>query len=420
MSKRKNFSHSRIVDYWKDKYITEDFKITTKRSSTTIKVVENTEIPCCFACEITMTTQKFPNYIEKTNTLFEVWDDRNLNLCQKAHIIPLMLGGCDEVDNLFILCQKCHVESPDFLDSRYFFAYIYYIRKNKKVIAEQRVNEILDATNIYMKLLNKEGDALSLATRTVDSLKESFKKSGVHSTITSKFTIAAVIADSADSMEDKIVTNEKSDFRILNHSEIEYNSQDMLILSSVGNLVITNLMNDISDEPTNILNPFSQEIANYWFNNVDEQRLSVDYSEATTNCWKCGYQRRLLPCQISKDCNLIKAPNNYILLCKKCSSDYPQTTDIELIWDWLKLDNTSLYETSWILKGIEEFERMYKISIINEIERLISNESMLKKDIANIVREESNKIYSNCNPEKINTATIVGILKNIHKRLYVF
>ena len=48
-----------------------------------------------------------------------------------------MLGGKIYREIIFLLCKECHQESCDF-DDRYFYAYIYYMRKNKYKIIETK------------------------------------------------------------------------------------------------------------------------------------------------------------------------------------------------------------------------------------------------------------------------------------------
>jgi len=59
-----------------------------------------------------------------------------------------------------------------------------------------------------------------------------------------------------------------------------------------------------------------RDIVDYWSKIKDECLLSVDWSEAETRCWRCGYQKRLQRCHIipnslgGKD-----TPSNLVLLC---------------------------------------------------------------------------------------------------------
>ena len=42
----------------------------------------------------------------------------------RCHIVPVMLGGKHTVDNLVILCRRCHVRAPDVMDPSFMWEFI--------------------------------------------------------------------------------------------------------------------------------------------------------------------------------------------------------------------------------------------------------------------------------------------------------
>lgn len=59
--------------------------------------------PCCFACGW------YSEHWDK-HTARASWGRATL---ERAHIVPVSLGGPDVVENLLLLCGPCHKESPD-------------------------------------------------------------------------------------------------------------------------------------------------------------------------------------------------------------------------------------------------------------------------------------------------------------------
>ena len=114
-----------IYDYWKDKVITKDFEVKCLRDCTAedeaVRVTE--EFPdevCCWGCGM-------PPYRSGDHrTVKAIWNhDR---LLQKAHIRPRAREGSDQPENRFLLCPQCHAESPDTVNPRNFYAWVYHKR----------------------------------------------------------------------------------------------------------------------------------------------------------------------------------------------------------------------------------------------------------------------------------------------------
>ena len=79
------------------------------------------------------------------------------------------------------------------------------------------------------------------------------------------------------------------------------------------------------------------EAVDYWSRHQSECSLSVDWAEAHERCWRCGCERDIERCHIVPDAlGGPDAPENIVLLCKRCHAEGPNVKDPEIMWDWLK------------------------------------------------------------------------------------
>lgn len=141
--------HSQIFDYWKDKAITRDGKIVPydDMSIEAIPVVFDWGEPKCWACgrriDKVFDYATYEKYLSEN--VNKIWDyaevAKNLNKC---HIIPHCIGGADEPENLFLLCEGCHIESPDTENPENFFRWIYRRRKSESSINGFIISQMKD------------------------------------------------------------------------------------------------------------------------------------------------------------------------------------------------------------------------------------------------------------------------------------
>jgi hypothetical protein len=89
--------------------------------------------PCCWACGKSAIKDEelcrfFENNPDTADTTFykKLYDLKavksHLNRC---HIHPNALGGTDSAENLFLMCEECHVLSPDTTNRSAFFRWVY-------------------------------------------------------------------------------------------------------------------------------------------------------------------------------------------------------------------------------------------------------------------------------------------------------
>lgn len=113
---------SKIAQYWFDKGIdSQTLKVVlltkeTDFSRVKIVVVDWGE-PECWACG------RYAANLEQMDSknIGDIWNNSQL---QRCHIVARQFNGSDDVSNLFLLCPKCHRESPDLRDPTNFFAWV--------------------------------------------------------------------------------------------------------------------------------------------------------------------------------------------------------------------------------------------------------------------------------------------------------
>lgn len=158
-----------------------------------------------------------------------------------------------------------------------------------------------------------------------------------------------------------------------------------------------------------------KEIVDYWAKHIDECGLSIDFSEAHELCWRCGCKRNLERCHIIPDSlGGEDKPSNFVLLCKRCHLDNPNVADSEIMWDWLHSYAVPFYDTFWYLQGMEEYEKIYSVSIPEEFrKRNISKED--ENEIKKLIeRKMMNASYHFGDPH-LNIATLAGIYRMVLK-----
>lgn len=157
------------------------------------------------------------------------------------------------------------------------------------------------------------------------------------------------------------------------------------------------------------------EIVFYWENRMYEGELSVDWSEAHERCWRCGYKTKLERCHIIPySSGGADIPSNFVLLCKRCHLENPNVMDPEIMWDWLKAYSTPFYDSFWIFQGVEEYQKIYTTSFLEDMITLgITDNHLLEQLIASKMK---GRIRHFGEPH-LNKATVAGILRMIYKEV---
>lgn len=152
-----------------------------------------------------------------------------------------------------------------------------------------------------------------------------------------------------------------------------------------------------------------REIVEYWSRIEDECGLSVDWAEAEERCWRCGYEKKLQRCHIIPDSLGGKdEPSNLVLLCERCHIDAPNVDSKTFMWDWIRANGTSFYDTFWQKTAKKEYEFIYGKTFTQELkERDILSPRDLKKFFS---IPEARSINHFAHPWK-NDSTNAGLLR---------
>lgn len=97
---------------------------------------------------------------------------------EKAHIVPVALGGSDDPLNLFILCNKCHAEGPD---TKYPDIFLDFVRGK-----ENWLNSM--AKDVYDLVSGLDADSIDIDIA-LDCVRSELKESaGLHGSRLAKAT----------------------------------------------------------------------------------------------------------------------------------------------------------------------------------------------------------------------------------------
>ncbi|MED2737483.1 HNH endonuclease signature motif containing protein [Bacillus toyonensis] len=104
--KRKVFQNYAIARYWNEKNA-DGFSGFNGETITVFELLElNLNIAECFSCR-NSPEYNFEELDQKEQQ--KLWNKARL---QKHHIIPVSLGGEDDISNIVLLCSKCHKNVP--------------------------------------------------------------------------------------------------------------------------------------------------------------------------------------------------------------------------------------------------------------------------------------------------------------------
>lgn len=195
-------SHYEILQFWKDKVITKDYEVKSI-NDIEVKDLENKFVvfdcgePECWGCGK-------PVYgiedilLNNKSTLINIWNnDIVRGYLHKCHIFAKQFGGKESPNNLFLLCKECHKESPDTVNPKNFFCWVWNKRNNGGYIGEFAKG--IEDTAKYMKidlnyLASKFNENYSWNDITI-VIKNAIKKSGMHGFEISKSTYYYCILD---------------------------------------------------------------------------------------------------------------------------------------------------------------------------------------------------------------------------------
>lgn len=167
MSKRKHYTKSQIIKYW----FHEGRERLIKNYPSLGHCIE-WDVPHCFACDRTSINPKDLKYkchvpckLGKCKCV-KNWDN-NKCVLEKCHIVPLVLGGVDEISNIVLLCPECHRHNPNINNEKLYWLWMknterYSIADYRKLQNAMEVFEIDQPYfTIHHEAINKIREKLS-------------------------------------------------------------------------------------------------------------------------------------------------------------------------------------------------------------------------------------------------------------------
>ena len=159
-----------------------------------------------------------------------------------------------------------------------------------------------------------------------------------------------------------------------------------------------------------------KQIADYWIknNHIDETELNFDWSEAHTHCWNCGdnkYRKSTKKAPLQR-CHIIPhslggedTPSNYVLLCKECHAEGPNTSNTNDMWDWIRSNRTfyPFYDTYTLNKALTMFNQKEGYPFLDK--------ALGIENFNDVLKSEMDKLGSHF--LKINSVTYYYMFKNI-------
>ncbi len=156
-----------------------------------------------------------------------------------------------------------------------------------------------------------------------------------------------------------------------------------------------------------------QEIVDYWARRVNECELAIDWAEAGSHCWRCGYEATLQKCHITpRSLRGPDTPSNLVLLCGRCHREAPNVSDPRFMWIWLRTTGMEFYDLYWTVRGSQEFEKMFgrKPFTSPEFARLS------KEEVLAAMGSEMRKTTVHFGDGRLNPSTIASIMALIEER----
>ena len=130
--------------------------------------------------------------------------------------------------------------------------------------------------------------------------------------------------------------------------------------------------------------PSINQIYEFWYEKIPETSLGVDWVDGKERCWRCGYKRALQRCHIlPKSLAGSNDVNNFVLLCKSCHEEAPNSKNPQKIWHWIKITNYGVYDLFWVDRRLQEFKNVYGVDFDSYLDQ---NKKLLK----NVHKENSN------------------------------
>lgn len=159
----------------------------------------------------------------------------------------------------------------------------------------------------------------------------------------------------------------------------------------------------------------ASEIVEYWTKAAVQPTINVLWENAKTHCWRCSCRRNLQRCHIVPDSlNGEDTPSNFVLLCQECHAEGPNVADPDIMWAWIAAYDAPVDGSFWILRGLEEYQRIYHHSFERDV-----NDVLFRANAPELTTEEIKERYFKAMEQSSvhfaqsypNAATIAGTLR---------
>ena len=160
--------------------------------------------------------------------------------------------------------------------------------------------------------------------------------------------------------------------------------------------------------------PTIAEIVHYWTVHEEERGLGVDWSEAGTRCWRCGYKSRLQRCHIvPRSRGGTATVDNLVLLCRRCHREAPNVPDQRFMWIWLRATCVPFYDLYWTARGAEVFHDMFGRPPFSGPE---FTQDRIPEALA-LMRSQIARATVHWGEDRMNPATIASILALVEEKM---
>lgn len=162
-------THYAIFNYWKE-----------EKLSNGQPVIVDWGEPSCWACDKPVSIGSKKQLTECNYSA--IWNSVGSRL-EKCHIIPKALGGSYEPKNMFLLCSKCHDDSPDTNKRAIFINWVELKRSRSSfgIDIHEEMSVWEDASKIMGVDINDVFNAMreKIKPMTPANISEFVKKSGI-------------------------------------------------------------------------------------------------------------------------------------------------------------------------------------------------------------------------------------------------
>lgn len=154
-----------------------------------------------------------------------------------------------------------------------------------------------------------------------------------------------------------------------------------------------------------------EDIIKFWIGKIDETELNFDWCDGDIVCWNCGCKRKTQRCHIvpfSLDGE--DEPHNYVLLCNICHQNAPNCSNERTMWDWIKSNKTKygITDCYFIEKGFDEYERIYKKDLINELTSIGITDTNIRDNLQEY--NKTNPISTHFSDSHFNPSSTAGYI----------